>query len=40
MMEKELAESIERQKYFKVVTTPSSEQDDGTREMAVVLVCV
>ena len=33
MMEKELAESIERQKYFKVVTTPSSELDDGTREM-------
>lgn len=33
MMEKELAESIERQKYFKVVTTSSSEQDDGTREM-------
>lgn len=33
MMEKELAESIERQKYFEDVATSSSEQDDGTREM-------
>lgn len=40
MMEKELAESIERQKYFENVATSSSEQDDGTREMAVLLVCV
>lgn len=33
MKERELAESIERQKYFEVVAAPLPEQDDGTREM-------
>ncbi len=33
MKERELAESVERQKYFEVVAAPLSGQDDGTREM-------
>ena len=33
MKERELAESVERQKYFESARTPSPEQDEGTREL-------
>jgi len=33
MEERELAEVVEQQQYFKAVEAPSPEQDEGTREM-------
>ena len=33
MKERELAEVVEQQQYFKAVEAPSPEQDEGTREM-------
>jgi len=31
--ERELAESVERQRYFEAAAAPSAEHDEGTREL-------